>query len=59
MMTGVSSGTLPQVVSSIVAKEGVGALFKGCLPRALWIAPVGAMNFAAYELARNAMFEEP
>jgi len=59
MMTGAAVGTLPEVVKALVAKEGVGALFKGCLPRALWIAPVGAMNFAAYELARNAMFEEP
>lgn len=31
---------------SIVQKEGVGALFRGALPRALWVAPVGAMNFA-------------
>jgi len=31
---------------SIVQKEGVGALFKGALARALWVAPVGALNFA-------------
>jgi hypothetical protein len=31
---------------SIVQKEGVGALFKGALPRAIWTAPLGAMNFA-------------
>lgn len=31
---------------SIVQKEGVGALFKGGLVRAVWTAPQGAMNFA-------------
>ena len=31
---------------SIVQKEGVGALFKGGLVRAIWTAPQGAMNFA-------------
>lgn len=34
---------------TIVQQEGVGALFKGALPRALWVAPVGAMNFAGGE----------
>lgn len=34
---------------TIVRQEGVGALFKGALPRALWVAPVGAMNFAGGE----------
>ena len=43
------------VVSEILAKEGVGALFKGALPRALWVAPLGAMNFAGYELAKGAL----
>jgi hypothetical protein len=32
--------------ANIVQKEGVGALFKGALPRAIWTAPLGAMNFA-------------
>ena len=32
--------------ASIVQKEGVGALFKGCLVRACWTAPLGAFNFA-------------
>lgn len=40
---------------SIVRNEGVGALFRGALPRALWVAPVGAMNFAGYELAKRAL----
>lgn len=35
---------------SIVRNEGVGALFRGALPRALWVAPVGAMNFAGQQL---------
>ena len=38
-----------------MAKEGVGALFKGALPRAAWVAPLGAMNFAGYELAKDAL----
>ena len=29
----------------------------GCLPRAIWIAPVGVMNFAGYELAKKAIIE--
>lgn len=29
--------------------------FAGALPRAIWIAPLGAMNFAGYELAKNAL----
>lgn len=39
----------------IVKTEGVGALFKGALPRMFWIAPLGAMNFAGYELAKRAL----
>ena len=42
-------------VKKIVASEGAGALMKGCIPRMVWIAPLGAMNFAGYELAKNAM----
>ncbi len=34
------------VQRNIVQKEGVGALFKGGLVRAIWTAPQGAMNFA-------------
>lgn len=36
--------------ASIVQKEGIGALFKGALPRAIWTAPLGAMNFAGSHL---------
>ncbi len=39
------------VQASIVQKEGVGALFKGALPRAIWTAPLGAMNFAGAALS--------
>jgi len=28
---------------------------KGAIPRMAWIAPLGAMNFAGYELAKKAM----
>lgn len=40
---------------NIVQQEGVGALFKGCIPRMVWTAPQGAMNFAGYELAKRAL----
>ena len=30
-------------------------LFKGAVPRFFWVAPLGAMNFAGYELAKKAM----
>lgn len=43
---------------SIVSKEGPMALYKGALPRFFWIAPLGAMNFAGYELAKQAMEEK-
>eukprot|EP00243_Klebsormidium_subtile_P014034 TRINITY_DN969_c0_g2_i1.p1 TRINITY_DN969_c0_g2~~TRINITY_DN969_c0_g2_i1.p1 ORF type:complete len:425 (-),score=90.37 TRINITY_DN969_c0_g2_i1:338-1462(-) len=34
------------------------ALYKGALPRFFWIAPLGAMNFAGYELAKRAMEDQ-
>ncbi|KAK9825138.1 hypothetical protein WJX81_003067 [Elliptochloris bilobata] len=43
------------MLASIVREEGVGALWKGALPRACWTAPLGAMNFAGYELAKKAL----
>eukprot|EP01023_Acetabularia_acetabulum_P007399 TRINITY_DN1319_c0_g1_i1.p1 TRINITY_DN1319_c0_g1~~TRINITY_DN1319_c0_g1_i1.p1 ORF type:complete len:468 (-),score=93.66 TRINITY_DN1319_c0_g1_i1:178-1581(-) len=43
------------ILVEILQKEGLLALFKGALPRAIWIAPLGAMNFAGYELAKNAL----
>lgn len=55
---GSQSVTIRELASKIVREEGPGVLFKGALPRALWIAPVGAMNFAGYELAKNAMSNE-
>ena len=51
---GSPSGLLA-VGMSVAASEGVGALYKGALPRFFWIAPLGAMNFAGYELAKQAM----
>lgn len=47
--------TLTMVAVSILRREGPLGLFKGALPRFFWIAPLGAMNFAGYELARKAM----
>ncbi|KAL3649785.1 hypothetical protein CASFOL_006188 [Castilleja foliolosa] len=47
--------TLTMVAFSILRHEGPIGLFKGAIPRFFWIAPLGAMNFAGYELARKAM----
>lgn len=47
--------TMTTIAIAIVQKEGVLALFKGAVPRFFWIAPLGAMNFAGYELAKRAM----
>ena len=46
------------VAFSILRHEGPLGLFKGALPRFFWIAPLGAMNFAGYELARKAMVKD-
>ena len=57
MMTAAAGtrATTGKVIVDIIQKEGLLALFKGALPRAVWIAPLGAMNFAGYELAKRAM----
>ncbi|KZV24289.1 calcium-binding mitochondrial carrier protein SCaMC-1-like [Dorcoceras hygrometricum] len=47
--------TISMVALSILQHEGPLGLFKGAVPRFFWIAPLGAMNFAGYELARKAM----
>ncbi|KAI4346371.1 hypothetical protein L6164_007270 [Bauhinia variegata] len=49
------SVSMTLVAFSILRHEGPLGLFKGALPRFFWIAPLGAMNFAGYELARKAM----
>nr|KYP74758.1 hypothetical protein KK1_007449 [Cajanus cajan] len=43
------------IAFSILKHEGPLGLFKGAVPRFFWIAPLGAMNFAGYELAKKAM----
>lgn len=43
------------IAFSILRHEGPLGFFKGALPRFFWVAPLGAMNFAGYELAKNAM----
>ncbi|KAH7839700.1 hypothetical protein Vadar_007537 [Vaccinium darrowii] len=43
------------VALSVLRHEGPLGLFKGAVPRFFWIAPLGAMNFAGYELAKKAM----
>lgn len=57
MMTasGVRQVSMSLVAISILRREGPLGLFKGAVPRFFWIAPLGAMNFAGYELAKKAM----
>ncbi|RWW45352.1 hypothetical protein BHE74_00048817 [Ensete ventricosum] len=47
--------SMSMVALSILHQEGPLGLFKGAVPRFFWIAPLGAMNFAGYELAKKAM----
>ncbi|KAK7277299.1 hypothetical protein RIF29_18450 [Crotalaria pallida] len=49
------SVSMSMVAFSILRHEGPLGLFKGAIPRFFWIAPLGAMNFAGYELARKAL----
>ncbi|KAM6582669.1 hypothetical protein CsatB_009671 [Cannabis sativa] len=56
MMTAQGQSVSMTVVAiSILRHEGPLGLFKGAVPRFFWIAPLGAMNFAGYELAKKAM----
>ncbi|KAK9699528.1 hypothetical protein RND81_08G179400 [Saponaria officinalis] len=45
------------IAFSILHQEGPLGFFKGALPRFFWVAPLGAMNFAGYELAKKAMIK--
>ncbi|KAK9126826.1 hypothetical protein Scep_015672 [Stephania cephalantha] len=47
--------SMSMIAFTILRQEGPLGLFKGAIPRFFWIAPLGAMNFAGYELARKAM----
>ncbi|KAI3748649.1 hypothetical protein L6452_11891 [Arctium lappa] len=47
--------SMSMVALSILRHEGPLGLFKGAVPRFFWIAPLGAMNFAGYELMKNAI----
>ncbi|KAL9260098.1 putative S-adenosylmethionine carrier 2, chloroplastic, partial [Drosera capensis] len=47
--------SMAMIAMSILRHEGPLGLFKGAVPRFFWIAPLGAMNFAGYELAKKAM----
>ncbi|KAE8689586.1 Chaperone DnaJ-domain superfamily protein isoform 1 [Hibiscus syriacus] len=53
--SGGRSTSMSAVAVSILRHEGPLALFKGAVPRFFWVAPLGAMNFAGYELLRKAM----
>jgi hypothetical protein len=46
------------ILLSILRNEGPLGLFKGAIPRFFWVAPLGAMNFAGYELTKKAMIKE-
>jgi Ca2+-binding EF-hand superfamily protein len=45
-------------MAHVVKTEGALALMKGAIPRMAWIAPLGAMNFSGYELAKKAMMKD-
>lgn len=45
------------VAFAILRHDGPLGFFKGALPRFFWVAPLGAMNFAGYELAKKAMIK--
>ena len=47
--------TISVVALSILRNEGPLGLFRGAVPRFFWVAPLGAINFAGYELMRKAM----
>ncbi|KAG0465050.1 hypothetical protein HPP92_019214 [Vanilla planifolia] len=49
--------SMQMVALSVLQQEGLLGFFKGALPRFFWIAPLGAMNFAGYEIAKKAMVE--
>ena len=50
--------SMQMIIFSILRNEGPLGLFKGAIPRFFWIAPLGAMNFAGYELAKQAMIKD-
>ncbi|ONM41932.1 calcium-dependent mitochondrial ATP-magnesium/phosphate carrier protein 1 [Zea mays] len=50
--------SMQMIIFSILRNEGPLGLFKGAIPRFFWIAPLGAMNFAGYELAKKAMIKD-
>lgn len=50
--------SMQMIILSILGNEGPLGLFKGAIPRFFWIAPLGAMNFAGYELAKKAMIKD-
>ncbi|MED6220236.1 hypothetical protein PIB30_042962 [Stylosanthes scabra] len=56
MMTTQGQSVSTAVVAlSILRQEGPLALYKGAVPRFFWIAPLGAINLAGYELAKKAL----
>ncbi|XP_039135906.1 S-adenosylmethionine mitochondrial carrier protein [Dioscorea cayenensis subsp. rotundata] len=49
------SPSMSSIAITIFQQEGPLALFKGAVPRFFWVAPLGAINFAGFELIRKAM----
>ncbi|KAH6804867.1 mitochondrial substrate carrier family protein [Perilla frutescens var. frutescens] len=47
--------TMSVIALSILRHEGPLGLFRGAVPRFFWVAPLGAINFAGYDLIRKAM----
>ena len=58
MTSAVPGGTtVSKIARDILVSDGPSGFFRGALLRSAWIAPVGMVNFAAYELAKGAMRE--
>ncbi|XP_047334815.1 calcium-dependent mitochondrial ATP-magnesium/phosphate carrier protein 1-like [Impatiens glandulifera] len=47
------------VFISILQQEGILGFYKGAIPRFFWVAPLGALNFAGYEIVNTAIQSKP
>lgn len=46
---------ISKIAKDIILSDGPSGFFRGAFIRSVWIAPVGMVNFAAYELAKGAI----
>jgi len=46
---------ISKIAKDIILLDGPSGFFRGAFIRSVWIAPVGMVNFAAYELAKGAI----